>query len=74
MNIRVMYEDNNSGQIDSSLLEDMISAHKIKRFMRSESWTDVGTGHIRGEGGEYEGVDRRGTYGLTSEMKYKIVA
>ena len=72
MNMQVMYQDNKIGQIDSALLDNMLDAHKIKMFMRSDGWVMVGVAHMRGEGGSYEGVDRRGIYGLSSDMKYHI--
>ena len=74
MNIQVMYNDNSVNQIDSKSLDDMLSDHRIKKFMRSDGWNTVGEVHIRGEGGMYEGVDRRGLYGLTGELNYKIAA
>lgn len=73
MNIQVMYQDNSIGHIDSSQLEDMLLHHKIQKFMRSDGWVIAGNARTRGEGGAYEGVDRRGWYGLTRELKYKIV-
>ncbi|HOP29462.1 MAG TPA: hypothetical protein P5120_05450 [Spirochaetota bacterium] len=72
MNMQVMYQDNKIGRIDSALLDSMLDAHKIKMFMRSDGWVMVGVAHMRGEGGAYEGVDRRGMYGLSGDMKYHI--
>ena len=72
MNMQVMYTDNRVGQIDSVLLDQMILTHKITKFMRSDGWAMVGEAPTRGEGGVYDGVDRRGMYGLTGEIKYKI--
>ena len=74
MNIQVMYSDSRTGQIDTSLLDNMLSEHNIKMFRRSDGWVTVGEAHIRGEGGMYEGVDRRGMYGLTGDIVYTIVA
>ncbi|HOP63264.1 MAG TPA: hypothetical protein PK358_10555 [Spirochaetota bacterium] len=73
MNMQVMYQDNKLGEIDNVLLDEMISANKIKMFMRSDGWAVVGSSHMRGEGGPYEGIDRRGRYGLTGNMDYHIV-
>jgi len=72
MNMQVMYQDNKIGQIDSALLNSMLDAHKIKMFMRSDGWVMVGIAHMRGEGGPYEGVERRGMYGLSGNMNYHI--
>ena len=69
MNIQVVYQNNSSGQIDSSLLDSMVADHKVLKFMRSDGWVSADQAHLRGEG-----VDRRGIYGLTGEMRYKIVA
>jgi len=74
MNIQVMYADNRIEQIDSSRLENLISANMIKQFMRSGTWAVVGEVRMRGNGGIYGGADRRGMYGLTGEIKYKIIA
>ena len=72
MNMQVMYQDNKIGQIDSALLNSMLDARKIKMFMRSDGWVMVGVAHMRGEGGPYEGVERRGMYGLSGNMNYHI--
>lgn len=74
MNMQVMYQDNKIGQIDSVLLDQMLASNKIKMFMRSDGWAMVGIAHMRGEGGMYEGVDRRGMYGLSGNMNYHIVS
>lgn len=72
MNMQVMYQDNKIGQIDSALLNSMLDARKIKMFMRSDGWVMVGVAHMRGDGGPYEGVERRGMYGLSANMNYHI--
>lgn len=72
MNMQVMYQDNKIGQIDSVLLDEMLAVNKIKMFMRSDGWAMVGIAHMRGEGGLYEGVERRGIYGLSRDMNYHI--
>ncbi len=74
MNMRVVFQDNKEGLIDAALLDQMISADRIKMFMRSAGWAMVGINPIRGSGGMYDGVERRGSYGLTGRIKYKIVA
>ncbi len=73
MNLQVIYQDNKMGEIDTSLLNDMITTNKIKMFRRSDGWAMVGVAHTRGDGGLYDGVDRRGKYGVTGDIKYKIV-
>lgn len=74
MNMKVVFQDNKQGVIDARNLDEMISVNKIKMFMRSDGWTMVGINPIRGSGGVYDGVDRRGTYGLPEQAAYKIVA
>ncbi len=73
MIMQVVYHDNSSGRIDSSILEEMLSKKKVQKFMRSSGWVSAANASIRGEGGVYEGVDRRGMYGLTGEMAFRIV-
>ena len=72
MNIKIMYNNDRIDQVDSEQLEKMISMKLIKMFMRSDGWAIAGTARVRGKGGMYEGPDRRGLYGLTDELKYKI--
>ncbi len=74
MNMRVVYMDNKEGIIDSVLLDQMISANKIRMFMRSDGWAMVGINPVRGAGGTYEGLDRRAAYTLRDQVTYKIVA
>lgn len=72
MNMQVMYQDNRIGIIDSALLNEMLASNRIKMFMRSDGWAMVGIAHMRGDGGLYEGIDRRGMYGLSGNMNYHI--
>ncbi|HPS58249.1 MAG TPA: hypothetical protein PK514_09100 [Spirochaetota bacterium] len=73
MNMQVMYQDNMLGQIDSVLLNRMIETGKIKMFMRSDGWAMVGVSNMRGDGGPYAGVDRRGRYGLVDDSEYRVI-
>ena len=74
MNMKVVYMDNKEGTIDSAMLDQMISVNRIKMFMRSDGWTMVGINPIRGMGGNYDGAERRGAYGLRDQVAYKIAA
>ena len=74
MNMKVVFTDNKNGEIDSALLSEMIGSDKIRMFKRSDGWATVGISHLRGDGGDYEGVERRGVYGIEGGMRYKIVA
>ena len=73
MKIQVIYQDNKMGKIDKTLLDEMISVNKIKMFMRSEGWAMVGVSSMRGSGGMYTGIDRRGLYGMTDDSIYQII-
>jgi hypothetical protein len=59
MLIRVVYQNDKHDMIKPLLLDGFISSNKIKKFLRSEGWTTVGTDQIRGKGGYYEGPERR---------------
>lgn len=74
MNMKVVFMDNREGIIDAALLDEMISVNMIRMFMRSDGWAMVGINPIRGAGGTYDGMDRRGTYSLPEHAAYKIVA
>jgi hypothetical protein len=67
-----MYQDNIRGEIDSVLLNRMLTSGKIKMFRRSDGWALVGVSDMRGDGGPYAGVDRRGRSGLTDDLNYRI--
>ena len=73
MNMKVMFQDNRESVIDSTLLNEMISADMIKMFRRSDQWAMVGIDRMRGSGGNYTGADRRGLYGMTDGRVYKII-
>jgi len=68
-----MFQNNRAGEIDSKLLEEMISVNKIKMFMRSDGWAMVGIAHTRGEGGSYAGQNRRSMYSMMLDSDYRIV-
>jgi len=59
MHVWIMYQNGNFDIVKSFLLEDLISSNKIKKFLRSEGWITVGVNTIRGQGGYYEGPERR---------------
>lgn len=72
MNIKVVFEDNRMGEIDKAQLDEMIAMNNVRMFMRSDGWAMVGVASMRGSGGMYTGPDRRGLYGLTDDITYKI--
>jgi hypothetical protein len=57
--IKVIYIDNSAGVVKSSSLEQLIVTGKIVAFRRSEGWTKLGRDPLRGNGGRYEGPERR---------------
>ncbi len=73
MNIQVMYQDNIIGEIDPVLLDRMIKTGKVKMFMRSDGWAMIGISQMRGDGGPYAGIDRRGRYGPGDEVNYNVI-
>jgi hypothetical protein len=59
MLIKVIYQNDKHDMIKPIMLDTLLFANKIKKFLRSEGWITVGVDKIRGRGGSYEGPDRR---------------
>ena len=57
--IKVIFIDNTAGVVKSSSLAQLIVAGKIVAFRRSEEWAKVGRDPMRGNGGRYDGPERR---------------
>ena len=57
--IKVIYIDNSAGVVNSSTLEQLIVTGKLVAFRRSEGWAKIGRDPLRGNGGRYEGPERR---------------
>ena len=59
--IKVKYQNNNYDFVPDYMLDQLISARKIKKFYRfsEERWVTAGFDRIRGIGGIYSGPDRR---------------
>src|SRR5271157_1311716 len=47
MGIKVIYCDDTKGEIEPSLLDELITSKKIKKFQRSSGWATVGSDPIR---------------------------
>lgn len=47
MAIKVMYHNDTYDEVDPSLLDDLISSHKVKKFLRSKGWATVGIDPVR---------------------------
>ncbi|HTY21061.1 MAG TPA: hypothetical protein VMC44_05445 [Geobacteraceae bacterium] len=57
--IKVIYIDNSAGVVKSSSLDHLITARRIVAFRRTEGWVKIGRDPVRGNGGKYEGPERR---------------
>jgi hypothetical protein len=57
--IEVIYNNNKRGILKSYQLDKLIELGKIKKFRRSDGWVTVGVDPIRGNGGNYDGPERR---------------
>jgi hypothetical protein len=62
MYINVIYFDDTPGVVDAGRLEDLIQSRRIIAFRRSSGWVRVGRDPVRGNGGKYQGPDRRSRY------------
>jgi hypothetical protein len=68
MLLKVMYQDDKYDMVRPSLLNELISSKKIKRFYRSGEWSDIERDPIRGSGGSYIGPERRKQSSLSSRL------
>ena len=59
MLIKVIYQNDKHDMVKPVMLDTLLFANKIKKFLRSEGWVTVGVDKIRGAGGYYEGPERR---------------
>jgi hypothetical protein len=59
MLIKVIYQNDKHDMVKPMMLDTLLFANKIKKFLRSEGWITVGVDTIRGTGGYYEGPERR---------------
>jgi len=57
--IKAEYPDGHIEFVTPDALDELIASRKITRFLRSDGWTSVGSDMIRGEGGSYDGPERR---------------
>jgi len=49
MLIKVIYLDASVGEVDSKVLDDLISKGKIAAYQRSDGWVEIGKDPIRTE-------------------------
>ncbi len=59
MKIKVLYDFECPGTVDATELRRLIAEGKILAFHRSSGWVRIGSGTIRGAGGDYGGPERR---------------
>ncbi|MGA1841047.1 MAG: GSU3473 family protein [bacterium] len=59
MLIHVQYTDDKYDMIKPKLLDEFILQGEIKKFKRADGWAVIGVDKIRGDGGHYEGKERR---------------
>ncbi len=59
MLIKVIYQNDKHDMVKPVMLDILLFANKIKKFLRSGGWVTVGVDKIRGIGGYYEGSERR---------------
>jgi signal transduction histidine kinase/CheY-like chemotaxis protein len=57
--VKVMYQDDVQDAVETSILDDLIAANRIKRLLRSDGWATVGIDPIRVSRGDYPGPERR---------------
>jgi len=64
MKISVFFVDGSSGAVSAEELETLIKSKRIMSFRRYGKWVRVDNDPVRGQGGKYEGPERRGESAL----------
>jgi hypothetical protein len=61
MVLHIQYQNNKFDYVRSNILDKLIYARRVKRFYRpsEEKWVIIGVDPIRGNGGDYDGQERR---------------
>jgi hypothetical protein len=59
MLIRVVYQNDKHDMVKPFILDSLISANRLKKFLRSDGWATIGTDRLRGMGGQFSGFERR---------------
>jgi hypothetical protein len=57
--IKVIYKNNECGMVKPFLLDELIAAGKIAKFLRAEGWVIIGSDRIRETDYRYKGPERR---------------
>ena len=63
MVLHIQYQNNKFDYVNHYILDRLINTRRIKRFFRpsEEKWFIIGVDSIRGNGGDFEGYERRHT-------------
>jgi len=61
MVLHIQYQNNAFDYVNSEILDHLIHTRRIKRFYRpsEDKWVIIGIDPIRGNGGDYDGQERR---------------
>ena len=61
MVLHIQYQNNKFDYVNHYILGKLINKRRVKRFFRpsEEKWVIIGVDPIRGNGGDYEGHERR---------------
>lgn len=59
MLLRVQYNTRKYDMVKETLLDGLIASGRIVKFCRSTGWVVIGRDPIRGQGGSYDGLERR---------------
>lgn len=64
MVLHIQYQNNKFDYVNHYFLDRLINTRRIKRFFRpsEEKWVIIGVDPIRGNGGDFEGQERRQAY------------
>jgi hypothetical protein len=70
MLINVIYQNGKYGLVEASELDKLIEQKKIKKFLRSTGWCNLGTDPIRKAFRyDYEGSEKRQAFKNTAKVK-----
>ncbi len=59
MMVRIRYFDGRYDMVKAATLDLLIALRQISQFERTDGWAIVGRDHLRGDGGNYRGPERR---------------
>ena len=59
MMVRIRYSDGRYDLVKAAMLDLLINLRQINQFERRDGWAIIGRDPLRGEGGGYQGPERR---------------